>query len=641
MFRALAAVLALASPAGPHATPRRHVDPDAMRETTHPAQAGRYASARAISHYLEARRHAREGRGQDAVRQLRLAVAYDPSSAELRVSLAETLAELGDLAAAEGEARRALELSPAGRAAAEAHALLGRVAWAQRKREPAILAFKSAIRVEGALAGPGEPPDPEPWQLLAAVYLEAGEEEAAVKVLEDLAGRAPADGTAFRELGRTFLERREPSRAERHLARAVQLAPRDVEAYRLLAQAHEALRRDAEASEDLLTLLKIDPDDAEALLSLGRIAARRGDPAQAREWFHRYVRASADPADAHAHVVFQWLEADLGAEALAQARAGVDDAGPDPRLRFAEGIALQELGRWADAAAALAAVPREAGDLFISARAAQADALSRAQRHAEAERALEEPLAARPRDVRLVTARAAVLDRAGRSRDAVALLRRAVLERDRDADADDVAELYAALGDSLVRAGLPKEAVSTLRAAVAERPRDEALLYALAHAFERAGQPEAALGQMRALLALNPDHAEALNFIGYMLADKGVRLEEAERLVRRALALKPRSGHVLDSLGWVLFRRGDYERAVEALERADTLTGPDAIILAHLGDAYRAVARLADAEKAYRRALASVPQASADERDALRASIERKLREVAERARRGQRRAAP
>jgi Flp pilus assembly protein TadD len=223
----------------------------------------------------------------------------------------------------------------------------------------------------------------------------------------------------------------------------------------------------------------------------------------------------------------------------------------------------------------------------------------------------------------------------------VALLRRAVLDRDPDADADDVAELYSALGQSLVRAGRPKEAVSTLRTAVAERPRDEALLYALAHAFERAGQPEAALGQMRALLALNPDHAEALNFVGYMLADKGVRLEEAERLVRRALALKPRAGHVLDSLGWVLFRRGDYERAVAALERADTLTGPDAVILAHLGDAYRAVARLGDAEKAYRRALASVPEASADERDALRASIERKLREVAERAGRGQRRAAP
>jgi tetratricopeptide (TPR) repeat protein len=638
MFRALAAVLVLASPAGSLATPRRHVDPDAMRETTRHPPAGRYASARAISHYLQARRHLGEGRGEEAARHYRLAVAYDDASPELRVSLAGALAELGDLAGAEREARRALELSRAGPAAADAHVLLGRIAWARHKREPAILAFKSAVRIEGALAPAGESPDPEPWRLLAAVYLEAGEEAAAVRTLEDLAALAPADGTAFRELGRTFLERREPSRAEGHLRRAVQLAPRDVEAHRLLAQAHEELRREPEAREDLLAILKIEPDDEVALLSLGRMAARKGDAAQAREWFHRYVRAGSDPADAYARVVFEWLEADFGTEALAEARAAVEDVGADPRLRFAEGVALQELGRWAESAAALAAVPPESGDLFISARAAQADALSRAHRHAEAERALEAPLAARPRDVRLVTMRATVLDRAGRAKDSVALLRRAVVEHDPDeADAGDVAELYSALGESLVRAGRPREAVSTLRGALAARPRDETLMYALGSAFERAGQPDAALGQMRALLALNPDHAEALNFVGYTLAEKGVRLEEAERLVRRALALKPRSGHVLDSLGWVLFRRGDYERAVEALERAENLTGPDAIILGHLGDAYRAVARLGDAERAYRRALASVADTSLGEQDALRAALERKLREVAERAGAGSR----
>src|SRR5512141_1722494 len=98
---------------------------------------------------------------------------------------------------------------------------------------------------------------------------------------------------------------------------------------------------------------------------------------------------------------------------------------------------------------------------------------------------------------------------------------------------------------------------------------------------------------MKALLVVNPDHAEALNFLGYSFAEQGVRLEDAERLVRRALELKPRSGHILDSLGWVLFRRGDVRRAVEVLEEADSLEGPDATILEHLGDAYRATARLA------------------------------------------------
>ena len=107
-----------------------------------------------------------------------------------------------------------------------------------------------------------------------------------------------------------------------------------------------------------------------------------------------------------------------------------------------------------------------------------------------------------------------------------------------------------------------------------------------------------------------------------------MRLDEAERLVRRALELRPRSGHVLDSLGWVLFRRGDASRAVEVLERADALAGPEPVILEHLGDAYRALARRADAARVYRRALGAVPEEPRSDDARRRTAIERKLREL-------------
>jgi tetratricopeptide (TPR) repeat protein len=627
MFRAFAAALVLASTPAPRAETPGRVDPDAIREARR-GEGGRYASPRAMAHYLEARRRARAGDVERAAEHLRLAVAYDEESPELRVSLAEALALLGQLGAAESEARRGLALAAAGPAAAEAHLLIGRICAARRQPEQAVRAFESAIRIEVTLAGEGGEPDPEPWRLLAAVHLEAGDEGAAVRTLEDLALRLPEDGSGFRELGRALLERRDPGRAERHLRRAVELDARDVEAYRLLAQAHEALRRDPEVRDDLLSILRIDPDDGQALLALGRIALRQGDLAEAREQFQRHVRASSGAADAHVRVVFQWLEGNHGAEALAAARAGIEDAGADPRLRFAEGLALQELRRWAESAEALGAVKAEAGELFVSARLALAEALSRAGRHGEAERALEAPLASSPDDVRLLTTRASVLDRAGRSGDAVALLRRAVAEREREGVGEDVPDLYAALADSLVRGGRADDAVAALRTAVTGRPGDEVLLYALGSAYESAGRRDAAVAQMRALLVLNPDHAEALNFVGYTLAEQGVRLEEAETLVRRALELKPRSGHMLDSLGWVLFRRGDLRRAVELLEQADALAGPDATILEHLGDAYRAASRPADAARAYSRALASVADELPPQQAPRRAALERKLRDV-------------
>jgi tetratricopeptide (TPR) repeat protein len=627
MLRTLAALLVLACAAGVRAAPGRHVDPDAIREVRR-VGATRFASPRAISHYLEARRNGRAGDVERAAEHLRLAVAYDEASPELRVSLAQALALLGQIDTAEGEARRALELGQDGPAASEAHVLLGRIAAARRRTEQAILSYRHAIRIETALPQSGDAPDPEPWRLLAATYVDSGDEEAAVRTLEDLASRVPGDGSGFRELGRTFLDRRDAGRAERHLRRAVQVDPRDVETYRLLAQAHEALRRDPEARDDHVAILRLDPEDGEALLALGRMAVRQGDLAQAREWFHRHVRASPEAADAHVRVVFQWLEANEGAEALAAARAALRDVGSDPRLHLAEGLALQDLRRWAEAAEALGHVRQEAGELFVPARVALAEALSQAGRHVEAERAVGAALASSPEDVRLLTTRAVVLDRAGRAKDSVALLRRAVAESERRRRNEDLPDLYAALGESLLRAGRPEEALSTLRGAAASRPTDETLLYAVASAYERAGQPEAAVAQMRALIALNPDHAEALNFVGYSLAEQGVRLDEAEKLVRRALELKPRSGHVLDSLGWVLFRRGELRRAVEVLEQADRRAGPDATILEHLGDVYRALGQLPDAARAYRRALQSVPEELPADQPRHRAALEKKLREV-------------
>ena len=633
MLRAAAAAVLAAFAMRAHAAPSTaHVDPDAIREAR-PAAGERFASARAISHYLEARSAARAGDVTKLVEHLRLAATYDPDSPELALSLAEALADAGQPDAAIAEARRSLELDGKGPTAGGAHVLLGRIAAARSRPEEAARSLRTAIGIERSLAAEGDAVDPDAWRFLAALQLDTHDEEGAFRTLEDLATVAPGDGSAFREIGRLLLERRDPGRAERHLRRAVELDPRDLEALRLLARAHEALRRDPEARDDLVAVLKVAPDDDRALLALGRMAIRQGDVPAAQEWFHRYVRASSDAGAAHVRVVFQWLEDRRGPEALAAARAGIADAGPDERLAFAEGLALQELRRWAEAADALAAVHAESGELFVSARVALAESLSRAGRHADAERALEAPLAAQPRDVRLLTTRASVLLRGGRSSEAVVLLRKAVGERERAGIETDVPELYAALADALGRAGRPAEAIPLLRGALAPRPRDEELLFALGAAYERAGEMDLAVSQMRALLVVNPDHAEAMNFVGYAWAERGERLDEAERLVRRALELKPRSGHILDSLGWVLFQRGDPRRALELLEQADALAGPDPTILEHLGDAYLANARPVDAAAAYRRALAAPGDDELPaERGKRRATLERKLRDLGFRA---------
>jgi Flp pilus assembly protein TadD len=618
----LAALAAATIAAGPS---RPRVDPDAIEEARRPSSPERVSSPRAIAHYLEARRATRDGDPGRAAEELRLAVAHDPESAELHFALALALAHSGRLDGAETEALRAVELDRDGPPASDAHVLLARIHGARREPEKAALALREAIRIESSLAEGGGQADPRPWRILAELRLDAGDDEAAARVLEDAAARLPGESVGFREMGRALLDRRDPARAARVLRRSVEIDPADAEARRLLGRAHQALRSDGEAREQYLAALRLEPDDEETLLALGEIALRAGDVAGAREWFSRHLRAAADPPEARLRIVFAWLDAGLPADALATARDGIAESGPEPRLKLGEGLALQELRRWPEAAAAFAAVRPEAGDLWFGARVSQAHALSRAGRHAEAERALDEPLAARPRDPRLVTMRAHVLERAGRGKQATALLRRTLADLERAGDEAAVPPVAEALAAGLSRAGRPEEAVEVLHAALATRPREPSLLYALGAAQERAGRVDAAIAQMRALLAVDPDHADALNFVGYLYAEQGTRLEEAEDMIRRAHDLRPRSGHILDSLGWVRFRRGDFAGAVDLLERADALSGPDPTILDHLGDAYLAVSRGADAAAAWRRALGSLAEADPADQVRLRASLERKL----------------
>jgi tetratricopeptide (TPR) repeat protein len=109
---------------------------------------------------------------------------------------------------------------------------------------------------------------------------------------------------------------------------------------------------------------------------------------------------------------------------------------------------------------------------------------------------------------------------------------------------------------------------------------------------------------MRRAIELNPKNAAALNYLGYTWAEMGVRLDEAEDLILRALKISPDDGFYIDSLGWVYYQKGDYARSVEQLERAVEITVDDPTIIEHLGDAYqkagksdRALARYHDALK--------------------------------------------
>jgi len=119
---------------------------------------------------------------------------------------------------------------------------------------------------------------------------------------------------------------------------------------------------------------------------------------------------------------------------------------------------------------------------------------------------------------------------------------------------------------------------------------------------------------MKRAVELNPKNAAALNYLGYTYAEMGVQLDEAERLIRRALEIEPDDGFYVDSLGWVYYQRGDYRHAVEQLERAVELAGDDPTVAEHLGDAYGRAGKPRDALRLYQDALVRAKEAVQVER---------------------------
>jgi Flp pilus assembly protein TadD len=293
----------------------------------------------------------------------------------------------------------------------------------------------------------------------------------------------------------------------------------------------------------------------------------------------------------------------------------------DARTAFYSGLVHERLRAYAKAERAFGEVAEDS-DLFDEARLHRAACLSLDGVHDRALRLLEKALQDKPARAAVNTAYARALERSGASKKAEQFLLSQI-------SSHPEGELYEALAQTYQRQGRGNEAIQLLRRAVENKPQDEALLYALGTAHERQGDLENALKRMREVLELNPQNAAAMNFIGYVLAERGRELDEAEGLLLKALALRPDNGAFLDSLGWVYYRRGEYERAVSLLERATALAPGEALIIEHLGDAYVAASRKPQAQDAYLKAIEAIRHSPDPPDDAAqRGNLERKLKKL-------------
>ncbi|MEP0960609.1 MAG: tetratricopeptide repeat protein [Roseobacter sp.] len=201
----------------------------------------------------------------------------------------------------------------------------------------------------------------------------------------------------------------------------------------------------------------------------------------------------------------------------------------------------------------------------------------------------------------------------------------------------DLATVQSALGDAMRQQDRFAEAITAYDRAlvIAEDTGASSwfLLYARAISNERLGNWENAEADFRAALALNPSQPQVLNYLGYSLVEKQVKLDEALEMIEQAVAASPDSGYIIDSLGWALYRLGKYDQAVPHMERAVELLAIDPVVNDHLGDVYWAVGRYREAEFQWSRALSFSDQAESPEDvdpDRIRRKLETGLDAVLE-----------
>ncbi|HDS15103.1 MAG TPA: tetratricopeptide repeat protein [Proteobacteria bacterium] len=486
-----------------------------------------------------------------ALLSLQEAVKVDSASAYLRLELAEQLLRIRRVEDAQVHAAAALELEPE---SPRARRLLAGIYSMTGRHEAAISQYEKLLAEDFG--------DGDTVFFLVALYVETLNYEKALEVLKKYREDRPEDALGPFYQGKVYSELKLYQEAERYFHEALEIDPEMAEAWLHLGSIYEFTERREDAVTVYRRLLELDGDDRQVLERLGQLLVGEGRLDEALTTFLRLRGLGQVPVSIEikiALIYFQQGDYEIAASILQELHEQYSEQN---RVTFYLASSLEALERKTEALSLFLAIP-EHDELFYDARIRAAFIYEEQGDYSACEKVLRELIVSYPEKL----------------------------------------GLYRMLSSLRRKQDDNQGALLVLQEGLARYPDDYKLRFALGVVYNDLGRVADSIAVMQVLLRENPDDAVVLNFVGYTYVEQGIQLDDAEKLLVKALSLQPDSGYILDSMGWLYYARGDYEKALTFLQRARDQAPDDPVIFDHLGDVAAALGRPGEAVEYYRHSL--------------------------------------
>jgi tetratricopeptide (TPR) repeat protein len=435
-----------------------------------------------------------------------------------------------------------------------------------------------------------DPENEEGLAGLAMVYLDQGNNTAASDILKKLADKNPSQ-RSLRQLASAYEQMKEYSLAAETLNRALELNPPDAaDLKRAIGQDLVFAKQYDEALKVYQSLVAEDPTDVEAYLRMSEIYRERKDFTKAREMSQKARAIEPGNLEVRYDEVLNLEAEGKTSDAILKLKDILTSTQRRSYSQQDKGVRVKllgELGRMQrDAGQTDQAVDafRQIGDLDQDLAPRVEPEIIRTytlgKDFTKAEQEAEAAVKKYPSDRSLAFYHALTEADMGKI-DAAAGEVKKQLDEKKDVETYlNLAQIY----DKGRKFDEEGKAIDQAEKLAQTKEEKIAVWFQRGAMLEKNNKVEAAEAEFRKVLDLEPDHAEALNYLGYMLADRNLKLNDALQFVNKALDQDPNNGAFLDSLGWVYYKLGKLPEAEENLRRAVALTPRDATVHDHLGD---------------------------------------------------------